>query len=68
MVPLTVSVDLRWVSAPALRTDRLDETLVLEAPPSPYLGSDAVTGLARLPEQRRTRLTGSGPAIGAPLR
>ena len=68
MVPLTVSVDLRWVSAQALRTNQLDDTLVLEAPPSPNLGSDAVTGLARLPEQRRTRLTGSGPAIGAPLR
>ena len=68
MVPLTVSVDLRWVSASELRTDRLDDTLVLEAPPSPYLGSDAVTGLARLPEQRRTRITDSGPAIGAPLR
>jgi phage tail-like protein len=68
MVPLTVSVDLRWVSAQALRTDRLDDTLVLEAPPGPHLGTDAVTGLARLPEQRRTRLTGSGPAIGTPLR
>jgi phage tail-like protein len=68
MVPLTVSVDLRWVSATALRADRLDDTLVLEAPPNPHLGSDAVTGLARLPEQRRTRLTGSWPAIGTPLR
>ena len=68
IVPLTVSVDLRWVSAQALRADRLDDTLVLEAPPSPHLGSDAVTGLARLPEQRRTRLTDSGPAIGTPLR
>jgi phage tail-like protein len=68
MVPLTVSVDLRWVSAQALRSDRLDGTLVLEAPPSPHLGTDAVTGLARLPEQRRTRLTGSGPTIGTPLR
>jgi phage tail-like protein len=68
MVPLLVSVDLRWVSAQALRTDRLDDTLVLEAPPSPHLGTDAVTGLARLPEQRRTRLTGSGPAIDTPLR
>jgi phage tail-like protein len=68
MVPLTVSVALRWVSAQALRTDRLDDTLVLEAPPSPHLGSDAVIGLARLPEQRRTRLAGSGPAVGTRLR
>ena len=68
MMPLTVNVDLRWVSAQTLRTNRLDDAFVLEAPPSPYLDSDAITGLARLPEQRRTRLTGSGPAIGAPLR
>jgi hypothetical protein len=68
MVPLNTRVELRWVSSQALRTDRLDNTLVLEVPPSPHLGTDAVTGLARLPEQRRTRLTGSGPAIGAPLR
>jgi phage tail-like protein len=68
MVPLDVSVDLRWVSAAALRTDRLDGSLVLEAPPSPYLSSDAVTGLTRLPEQRRTRLTDSGPAMNTPLR
>lgn len=68
MVPLTVSVQLRWVSPQALRTDRLDETLVLEAPPSPHLGGGAVTGLSRLPEPRRTQLTDSGPAMGAPLR
>lgn len=68
MVPLTVSVDLRWASAQSLRGDRLDDTLMLEVPPNPHLGTDAVTGLARLPEQRRTRLTGSGPAIDTPLR
>ena len=68
MVPLNTRVELRWVSAQALRTDQLDDTLELEAPPSPHLGTDAVTGVARLPEQRRTQLTGSGPAIGAPLR
>ena len=68
MVPLTASVEFRWVSAQTLRADRLDDTLALEAPPNPHLGTDAVTGLARLPEQRRTRLTGSGPAISTPLR
>jgi phage tail-like protein len=68
MIPLTVSVDLSWVSSQALRTDRLDDTLVLKAPPSPHLGTDAITGLSRLPEPRRTQLTRSEPAIGAPLR
>lgn len=68
MVPITARAELRWVTAHSLRTNRLDDTLVLNAPPNPHLGTDAVTGLARLPEQRRTRLTGSGPAIGAALR
>lgn len=68
MAPLNTRVELRWVSSFALRTDRLDDVLVLEAPLSPHLGTDAVTGLARLPEPRRTRLTSSGPAVGSPLR
>jgi hypothetical protein len=67
MVPLTARVELRWVSAQALRSDRLDGTLTLEAPPAPYLGSGAVTGLARLPE-RGARLSASGPNIGTRLR
>jgi phage tail-like protein len=68
MVPLTARVDLRWVSARVLRGDRLDDTLRLEPPPDPHLGSDAVTGLARLPQQRRTRLAGSAPTLGTSLR
>jgi phage tail-like protein len=68
MVPLTATVELRWVNAQALRGDRLVATLTLEPPPDPHLGTDAVTGLARLPQARRTRLAGSGPAIGTRLR
>jgi phage tail-like protein len=67
MVPLTARVELRWVSAQALRSDRLDGTLTLEAASAPRLGTDAVTGLARLPA-RGARLSASGPDIGTPLR
>jgi phage tail-like protein len=67
MVPLTARVEVRWVSARALRSDRLDGTLTLEAPPAPHLGTDAVTGLARLPE-RGSRLSATGPEIGTRLR
>ena len=64
MVPLTARVELRWVSTQALRSGRLDGSLTLEAAPSPHLGTDAVTGLARLPE-RGARLSAD---IGTPLR
>ena len=67
MVPLTVRVELRWVSAHALRGDRLDGTLTLEAPPAPQLGSGAVIGLARLPDGG-ARLSVAGPHIGTRLR
>jgi hypothetical protein len=67
MVPLTARVELRWVSAQALRSDRLDGTLTLEAVPAPHLGTDAVTGLARLPEGG-SRLSASGADIGTQLR
>ncbi|HJQ36745.1 MAG TPA: phage tail protein [Thermoanaerobaculia bacterium] len=67
MVPLTVRVELRWVSAHALRGDRLDGTLTLEPPPAPELGTGAITGLARLPDGG-ARLSASGPHIGTRLR
>jgi phage tail-like protein len=67
MVPLTARVTLRWVSAQALRSDRLDGSLMLESAPSPHLGTDAITGLARLPN-RGARLSASGPGLGTRLR
>jgi phage tail-like protein len=67
MVPLTARVELRWVSAHAFRTNRLDGTLTLEAAPTPHLGTDAVTGLARLPD-RGTRTSASGPSLSTRLR
>lgn len=66
MVPLTVRAQLRWVSARALHGGRLDGTLVLEAPPTPHLGSDAVLGVARLPE-RGSRIAATGADIGTRL-
>jgi phage tail-like protein len=66
MVPLTARVELRWVSAHALRANRLDGTLTLHPAPSPHLGTDAVTGLARLPE-RGNRLSARGSDIGTRL-
>lgn len=66
MVPLTARAQLRWVSARALHGGRLDGTLVLEAPPTPHLGSDAVLGVARLPE-RGSRIAASGADIGTRL-
>lgn len=67
MVPLTTSVELRWVSLRSLRDDRLDDDLVLEPAPMPHLGSDAITELARFPA-REVRLSDSDPIIGRRLR
>lgn len=67
MVPLTARVTLRWTTAQALCSNRLDGTLTLESPPNPHLGTDAITGLAHLPE-RGVRLSACGVTIGTTLR
>jgi phage tail-like protein len=67
MVPLTARVDLRWVSKRALRSGRLDGTMELESPPEAKLGTDAITGLALLPE-RGGRLSKCGAPMGTRLR
>ena len=67
MVPLTARLELRWVSAHALRSHRLDGTMALKGPPAPHLGTDAITNLARLPA-RGVRLSKSGPGLSRPLR
>lgn len=66
MVPLTARVNLRWVTAQSFRTDRLDGTMTLESPPEPHLGTDAITGLAILPE-RGVRLSECGAPMGTRL-
>ena len=67
MVPLTARVELRWVSAHALRSGRLDGTMTLDAPPPPHLGTGAITSLSRLPD-RGVTLSDSGPGISRRLR
>lgn len=67
MIPVIARVELRWVTAQALLTNRLDGTLALASAPVAHLGTDALTGLARLPE-RGIRLAESGPSISTPLR
>lgn len=67
MVPLMARVDLQWVTAQSFRTDRLDGTMTLESPPQPHLGTDAITGLAILPE-RAVRLSECGAPVGTRLR
>lgn len=67
MVPLTARVELRWVTAHALRSNRLDGTITLQSAPAPHLGTDAITNLARLPE-RGAHLSASGPTTGTRLR
>jgi phage tail-like protein len=69
MVPATVRVRLRWLSAAAFRPEPEldDDGLELGPPPTPHLGTDAVTGLARLPDRRGTSLSGPGADLDTPL-
>lgn len=49
-LPVTARLALRWRSAAArLLDDRLGDDFTLGDAPEPHLGTDAVTGLARLP-------------------
>jgi phage tail-like protein len=66
MVPLTSRAQLLWVSASLLSSQELDGTLSLEPVPWAHLDTDAITGLARLPEGR-IRLSSCGPAINTRL-
>jgi phage tail-like protein len=66
MAPLTARLQLRWLSAQSLRSARLDGSFVLQPTPTPHLGSDAITGVARLPE-RGSRITSTGADIGTRL-
>lgn len=69
VVPATTRVHLRWLSPSArLWNDRLDDDgLTLEAEPMPHLGTDAVTGLARLPADRGVVLPSVGLDLGSRL-
>ena len=66
MVPLTARAELRWVTAQALITNRLDGAMTIESDLEPHLGTDAITDLARLPE-RGAQLSATGANIGTRL-
>ncbi len=59
LVPFTTRARVRWIGARAWRDQRLDGALVLEGDPTPHLGDDAITGVARFPA-RGTRLGATG--------
>ncbi len=66
MTPITARVEIRWVSTQALLSQRLDGTMILASAPVAHLDTDAITGLARLPETG-IRLSAAGPSISRPL-
>jgi phage tail-like protein len=58
MVPATARVLLRWLSGHAFRqTILLDDSVELDTAQEPHLGTDAVTGIARLPGPRGVALS-----------
>ena len=66
MVPITARMTVRWLGIDALRSDRLDETLMIEAPARPQLGTNAIMGRTRLPDRGATlpiSVSDSGPAL-----
>jgi phage tail-like protein len=68
IVPATVRIRLRWLSPATFEQDgRLGETLRLADAPEPHLGTDAVTGIARLPDRDGISLSGPGADGGSPL-
>jgi hypothetical protein len=68
VVPATVRVRLRWLSAAIFERDvRLGDTLALGDAPEPHLGTDAVTGIARLPDRGGISLSDPGVDGDSPL-
>jgi phage tail-like protein len=59
MAPATTRVRLRWISPALLHGDRLEDGRTLDDAPLPRLGTDAITGLARLPDDPFGSLPGS---------
>jgi len=66
MIPLTARLQFRWVGLDALRSDRLDGSLVLDSVADPTVGTDTMTNVVRLPE-RGTRLSASGSSLSTRL-
>lgn len=66
MVPVMTTVELNWVGPQALKSDRIHNDFILEPLPDAHLGSDAVTGHARLPDAK-PRLSDIGPTLDTRL-
>jgi phage tail-like protein len=66
MVPVACRVEVRWLGVDELRPTHLGDAWVLGSPSAPHLGTDSITGLARLP-QRGTTLSHSGAESGSRL-
>lgn len=66
VLPLSARLTLRWTAPRAFHSNTLDGSLVLGAPPTPHLGSDAVVGVARLPN-RGVHITATGADTGTRL-
>ena len=58
MLPATARAELRWLDRDAFGADRLDKNLELKGEPLALLGTEAVTGSARLGGRRRATLPG----------
>ncbi|QDV49902.1 phage tail protein [Gimesia fumaroli] len=66
MAPVMTTVELNWVGPQALKSDRIHDDFILEPLPDAHLGSDAVTGHARLPDAK-PRLSDIGPTLDTRL-
>jgi hypothetical protein len=66
MVPVGTRARVRWTTPHDLHRDRLDGSWTLEDERVPHLGTDAITGIARLPRASSTLPTSSdrhGPTL-----
>src|SRR5262249_54440962 len=68
MLPATLRAELRWFgTSPLGKTMQLDEGLALDVEPTAHLGTDAITGIARLAGKRTTTLSRDGPDSNSSL-
>lgn len=68
IVPATARIRLRWLSATAFEQEpRLGDALQLDPAPDAHLGTDAITGIARLPKRRGISISDSGSDAVGPL-
>jgi phage tail-like protein len=66
MLPVGTRASVRWTTAEGLRGNRLEDSLALDADSAARLGTDAITGVARLPPTGSTlpaSSNGDGPIL-----